>query len=64
MEKLTIEAIRVNKGISREEAANLLNISIDRYNRLANGQSKLLATEFIKIHEIFEIPYEMIAINN
>ncbi len=62
MEQLTIEAIRVNKGISREEAANLLGMSIDRYNRIANGQSKLLATEFIRIHEVFDIPYEMIAI--
>ena len=50
MDKFTIEAIRVNSGKTREETAKLLGISLDRYNRLASGESKLLATEFIAIH--------------
>ena len=62
MDKFTIEAIRVNSGKTREETAKLLGISLDRYNRLASGESKLLATEFIAIHEKFNIPYEKIAL--
>ena len=62
MDKFTIEAIRVNSGKTREETAKLLGISLDRYNRLASGESKLLATEFIAIREKFNIPYEKIAI--
>lgn len=62
MEKLTLEAIRINAGKSREETAKLLGISLDRYNRIANGNSKLLATEFVEIHRKFNVPYEQIAI--
>ena len=62
MEKLSIEAIRVNSGKTREETAKLMDISIDRYNRLATNKSKMLATEFIKVHEVFNIPFEQIAI--
>lgn len=47
MDKLTIEA---------------LGIPLDRYNRIANGDSKLLATEFVGIHQAFGIPYEKIMI--
>ena len=62
MEKLTLEAIRVNAGKSREEAARMLGVSLDRYNRIVNGDSKLLATEFVEIHKKFNVPYEQIAI--
>jgi transcriptional regulator with XRE-family HTH domain len=62
MDKLTIEAIRVNAGLTRQEAAEALGIPLDRYNRIANGDSKLLATEFVGIHQTFGIPYEKIMI--
>ena len=62
MEKLSLEAMRVNAGKSREEVAKQLGISLDRYNRLASGESKLLAVEFIKIHEIYNVEYERIEI--
>lgn len=64
MEKISIEAIRVNNNLTREQIANKLGISLDRYNRIVQGKSKLLATEFIKIHELFDIPFEQININN
>ena len=55
MDKLSLEALRVNAGISRGEAAKLIGVSLDRYNRLASGESKLLAVEFIKIHEFITL---------
>lgn len=64
MDKLSLEALRVNAGISREKAAKLIGVSLDRYNRLASGESKLLAVEFIKIHEIYNVAYERIEIKS
>lgn len=64
MEKIYIEAIRINAGKSREETAKLLGISVDRYNRIATGSSKMLAVEFIAIHKVFNIPYETIAVKS
>ena len=48
MDKLSLEALRVNAGISREEAAKLIGVSLDRYNRLASGESKLLAVNLLR----------------
>lgn len=58
--KLNIEAIRANMKLTRPQMADRLGITIDRYNRLAVGESKMLATEFQALHEISGIPYEYI----
>ena len=38
--KLNIEAIRMNMKLTRPQMADRLGITIDRYNRLAVGESK------------------------
>ena len=58
--KLSLEAIRVNMGIDRKEMAEKLNIKLDRYNRLASGESKMYAAELIALHQISGMPYELI----
>lgn len=58
--KLNIEAIRANMKLTRPQMADRLGITLDRYNRLAVGESKMLATEFQTLHEISGIPYEYI----
>ncbi len=58
--KLTIEAIRMQMKTSRAEMANLMRITYDRYNRLANGESKMLAEEMIQLHKISGVPYDNI----
>lgn len=58
--KLTIEAIRVNMKLTRPEMAEKMNVNIDRYNRLATGESKMLATELARLHEISNVPWENI----
>lgn len=58
--KLNIEAIRAVIGVSRSEMAELMNINTDRYNRLAANESKMLATELVKLHNISGVPYENI----
>lgn len=60
--KLNLESIRANMGLSRAEMAERMGITLDRYNRLANGESKMLATELAKIHEISGVPYDNILI--
>jgi transcriptional regulator with XRE-family HTH domain len=60
-EQLKLEAIRMQLGLSRKQMADRMHISLDRYNRLANGESKLLATEFIEIHRLSGLDYERIA---
>lgn len=60
--KVNIEMIRIVKGLSRQQTAHLLDISIDRYNAIINGKSKMLVNEFVMIHEKFNIPFENIAI--
>lgn len=61
---MSLEAIRVNMGKTRPEMAELLSVSVDRYNRLATGESKMLATELIKLHTISGVPYESIDVLN
>ena len=61
--KMNLEAIRINLGLSRKEIADRLNIGLDRYNRLATGESKMYAEELIMLHEISRIPYNNISIN-
>ena len=58
--KLNIEAIRMNMKLTRPQMAERLGITVDRYNRLATGDTKMLATEFQTLHEISGIPYEYI----
>lgn len=51
-------------GISKKEMAEKLGINIDRYYRLASGESKMLATEWSKIHEVSGVPYENLSTVN
>lgn len=59
---LNIESIRVNMGLSRAEMAEKMQVNIDRYNRLATGESKMLASELRRLHEVSGVPYENIVI--
>ena len=58
--KLNIESIRVQMNLSRAEFSDILGINLDRYNRLATGESKMLAKELVKLHKISGIPYDNI----
>ncbi len=60
--KFTLEMIRLNLGKSRQEMADLLEISLDRYNRLVAGDSRMLAIELIKLMDISNLKAENIKI--
>ena len=53
--KLSVEAIRLNLKLSREEMAEKLGMTLDRYNRIAIGKSKMYATELMKLEEVSNI---------
>ena len=59
---MNIEAIRTNMNLSRQEMADKMEITLDRYNRLATGDSKMLAVELTQLHQISGVPYENIVI--
>ena len=58
--KLNIESVRSMMNLSRAELAEKIGINLDRYNRLATGESKMLATELIAISEVSGLPMELI----
>ena len=58
--KLNIESVRTMMSLTRAEMAERLGINLDRYNRLASGESKMLATELIAISETSGLPMELI----
>lgn len=60
--KLNLEAIRAQMNLTRVDMAAKMQISLDRYNRLASGESKMLATELVRLHEISKVPYENILV--
>ena len=58
--KMNVEAIRVQMGISKPDMAECLKVNADRYNRLASGESKMLAAELIRLHKLSGLPVENI----
>ena len=60
MAKYTLAAIRVNIGMSPEEMADALGITVDRWRRLESGETKMLAAELIKFHEVTGADYSVI----
>lgn len=60
--KMSLEAIRTQLGWTREQMADALNITRDRYSRVARGESSMLATELIRLHDVSGIPYENIQV--
>lgn len=60
--KMSLETIRTQMKKTREQMADALKISKDRYNRLANGETRMLANELIRLHAVSGIPYENIEV--
>lgn len=60
METYTLAAIRVNKGMTVDAMAEQMGVTVDRWRRLESGETKMLATELIKFHNLTGVPYENI----
>ena len=60
MKKFSLKAIRVNLGLTQEEMAKELSISVRAYTDKENGKSKWYWDEILKICEIAELSPEQI----
>ena len=60
--KMSLESIRMQMKKTREQMAEALRISKDRYNRLASGETRMLANELVRLHDVSGIPYENIEV--
>lgn len=58
--QLTLKAIRVNKGLSREEASKLIGISVDTLGNYENGKSYPDVPVLKKIEEVYDTEYNKI----
>ena len=58
--RIKLKAIRINLGLSREQAAEQLGIELRRYCSLERGKTRMLANEFVAIHEKLGIPWDNI----
>lgn len=58
--KLTLRAIRVNQGLSLEEASIKLGVSKDTLSNWERGITYPNALQIERIIEVYKIPYECI----
>lgn len=58
--QLTLKAIRVNKGLSQEQAASRIGISVDTLSNYERGKSFPDIPILKKIEEVYDIKYENI----
>lgn len=56
--KVTLKAARTNKGLSQEEAAKLIGISIDTLGNYERGLTFPDVPVLKKIEEIYEVEYK------
>jgi transcriptional regulator with XRE-family HTH domain len=57
---VTLKAIRINKNLSQEEAANLIGISSDTLSNYERGKSFPDIPILKKIEEVYGVGYENI----
>lgn len=60
MFKITLEAARVNAGLSQKEAAKLLKISNSTLGNWENGKSLPNAEQIVELCKLYGCPYDII----
>lgn len=58
--QLTLKSLRVNKGLTQEEASKLIGISIDTLRNYESGKSYPDIPVLKKIEEVYETSYNNI----
>ena len=58
--QMTLKAIRINKGMSQEEASKLIGISEDTLSNYERGRTYPDIPILKKIEKIYEVSYENI----
>jgi len=55
---ITIKAARVNKGLTRQEVADSLGISLRAYTRKENGEVRIYADEIVVLSKLLGVPVQ------
>ncbi|GIO63534.1 helix-turn-helix domain-containing protein [Paenibacillus cineris] len=55
---ITVKAARVNKGLSQQEVANQMGLSLRAYQRKENGEVRIYADEIVALGRLFGIPVQ------
>ena len=58
--KLTLKALRINRGYTQEKAANLIGVSVDTLANYEKGTTYPDSTILRKIEEVYETKYDNI----
>lgn len=61
---MTLQAIRVNNGLTQREAAKLFNISVDKYASLERDNSEMSYSLISKIPKIYGVSADDIFFGN
>lgn len=62
MVQISIKAARINAGISSEEAAKAMKMSIRTYSDIETGKRELKPAELLFLSSLFAIPVDMIRV--
>lgn len=57
--KITVKAARVNAGMTQEQAAKALNMSITTYKKKENGKSRFYIDEISRLGILFGVKVEL-----
>lgn len=60
MNKLSVKSIRINAGLTQEDVANELGISVRSYSDKENGKSRWLWDEILLICRLCNISPEIV----
>jgi transcriptional regulator with XRE-family HTH domain len=55
---ITVKAARVNAGMTQQEAALALELSLNGYAKKESGRSRFYIDEIIVLSKLFKVPYQ------
>lgn len=56
--KVKLQEVRMKKGLSQEQIANLVGMTQSNYSRKENGSSKISSNEWERLSKILDVPLE------
>lgn len=56
--KVKLQEVRMKRGLSQEQVANLVGMTQSNYSRKENGSSKISSNEWERFSKILDVPLE------
>lgn len=54
--KITPKGLRVSEGLTQQDVANHLNLSLTQYKRKENDEVRFYADEIFKLSQLYKVP--------